>query len=239
MFQTSTRIVEPEMMDQPGLEVSVHLNALRGLSRINRLSLAARAYWPTLRAFSGAQVKGSPLRVLDLACGGGDMPIAIHERLASAGISALVHGCDISPVAVDFANTQAAGRGLDNIRFFVHDVLRYGIPAGYDVLTCSLYLHHLSRKEAVGFLRNIHASGARLVMINDLARTRFGLFLARFIPKLVSRSPIVHTDAVLSARAAFSPAQILALAEEAGLHRAQIQYRWPERYLLVWERGGA
>ena len=40
----------------------------------------------------------------------------------------------------------------------------------------------------------------------------------------------------LSVRAAFQPAEVLAMAERAGLAGASLQRCWPERYLLHWER---
>ena len=36
-----------------------------------------------------------------------------------------------------------------SVRFFVADALAGPFPDGYDAITCSLYLHHLDREQAV------------------------------------------------------------------------------------------
>ena len=70
---------EPELMDAPGLDVARHHGALRALSRINVLSLSVGRIWRRLRALTSSSRE--PVRVLDVACGGGDIPLAL-KRLA-------------------------------------------------------------------------------------------------------------------------------------------------------------
>ena len=76
-FFTMQRSRRPELMDQPGLELAEHVRALQGLGRINVLSRVGSILWPPIERL--ARLKGMndrPLRVLDLATGGGDTPIA-------------------------------------------------------------------------------------------------------------------------------------------------------------------
>ena len=42
------RDVQPEIMDQPDLDPSLHASALRGLQRINIVSRSAAILWPTI-----------------------------------------------------------------------------------------------------------------------------------------------------------------------------------------------
>jgi hypothetical protein len=53
---------------------------------------------------------------------------------------------------------------------------------------------------------------------------------------LLSRSPIVRHDGLVSAAAAFTAKEAMALADQAGLQGATLTRHWPERYLLVWSR---
>lgn len=224
----------PEVMDGPGLDPVEHARALRGLGRINWISRSAAILWPSIAGLASTH-RGRPIRVLDLASGGGDVPIALARRAASRRLDVRVEGSDASPEAVRFATEQARASGL-SVPFRVLDALRDPIPSGFDVISCSLFLHHLDRPEAARLLRAMGASAARLVLINDLARTRVGYGLAWAGCRLLSRSPVVHHDGPVSVAAAFTPAEALGLAIEAGLDGATVARRWPERFLLAWSR---
>jgi SAM-dependent methyltransferase len=230
----SQRRCRPEVMDQPGLSPSRHVRALRGLARINLLSGSAGILWGPLKAL-GRELGTRALRVLDVASGGGDVPIRLWRRARRAGLDWDVEGCDISPVAVEHARACAARAGAE-VRFFVHDALRDPLPAGYDAVISSLFLHHLDGDQARAFLRRLADSAGRLLLINDLARSWPGLILAHVGARLLSASPVVHTDGPRSVEAAFTPGEALALAEKAGLHGATVARRWPCRYLLTWRR---
>jgi len=73
-------------------------------------------------------------------------------------------------------------------------------------------------------------------LINDLVRCRAGLILARAGTRLLSCSDVVHVDGPRSVEGAFTMAEVLSLAEKAGLRNAVAQRRWPFRFLLTWER---
>jgi 2-polyprenyl-3-methyl-5-hydroxy-6-metoxy-1,4-benzoquinol methylase len=234
MFARLPRCREQEIMDQPGLLPSRHRAALAGLARINRLSASAGIVWPRLRALS-KRVNGQPVRVLDIASGGGDVPIRVWQRAQRAGMTFEIDGCDISPTAIEYAARQAAAAGAA-VRFFSLDAVHDSIPDGYDALMCSLFLHHLDEPDALELLRRMGEAARHLVVVNDLSRSRTGLFLAHVATRLLTRSAVVHTDGPLSVHAAFTPAEALALAERAGLHGATVSRRWPCRFLLTWER---
>jgi Methyltransferase domain len=228
-----SRRLRPEVMDQPGLDPGRHRQALRGLGRINFWSGSAGTLWPPLAALARASPR--PVRALDLATGGGDVPIRLWHRARRAGLPLTVEGCDVSPVAVEHATRQAERRGA-GVRFFVADALAGDLPGGYEAVFCSLFLHHLTEEQAAGLLRRMAAAAGRLVLVNDLVRGRAGLLLARVGTRLLSRSPVVHVDGPRSVEGAFTIAEARALAERAGLAGATVERRWPCRFLLNWVR---
>jgi SAM-dependent methyltransferase len=229
-----SRRLQPEVMDQPGLDPRRHRQALRGLGRINFWSGSAGILWPPLAALARA-VAPRPPRVLDLASGGGDVPIRLWHKARRAGLPLVVAGCDVSPVAVGHAAQEAARRGAD-VYFFTADALTGDLPAGYDAIFCSLFLHHLTEGQAVDLLRRMAAAAGRLVLVNDLVRSRAGLLLARVGTRLLSLSPVVHIDGPRSVEGAFTVEEARQLAERAGLPGATVERRWPCRFLLSWGR---
>ncbi len=223
----------PEIMDQPNLDEARHRHALRGLRRLNRWSASAGILWPALRDLARRSV--TPLRVLDVATGGGDLPIRLCQLACRAGLVLEMAGCDISATALDHARMEAdrAGAVVD---FFRCDVLNEALPRNYDVVISSLFLHHLDEEQAVALLRRAAAAADQAVLINDLRRSTPGVCLAWVASRLLTMSPVVHVDAPRSVRAAFTIAEVRELARRAGLHEALVQRKWPLRFLLAWYR---
>jgi 2-polyprenyl-3-methyl-5-hydroxy-6-metoxy-1,4-benzoquinol methylase len=229
-----SRCRQPELMDQPGLDLSEHLQALQGLRRINNVSRTGSVLWPAIaRLARRKEVNGRPVRVLDLATGGGDTPIALDRRARRAGLNLEIQGCDINPQAVDYAQKQARAYNA-NVRFFVLDAVHEALPSDYDVLTCSLFLHHLDETEAIALLRRMGDAARRLVLVDDLVRSRFGYLMTVVGCHLLSGSRVVHVDGPISVAGAFTPSEACSLAERAGLQGARLTRHWPQRYLLTW-----
>jgi SAM-dependent methyltransferase len=235
----SQRRRRPEVMDQPGLSPQRHARALRGLARINFFSGSAGILWPPLLAL--ARRLGTPrLRVLDVATGGGDVPIRLWRRAARAGLDWHLTGCDVSPVAVEHARRAAARAGAP-VTFFTQDALHGPPLTGYDAVTCSLFLHHLGDDDAVRLLRRMAGAddpgeAPRLVLVNDLVRGLAGLALAHVATRLLTASRVVHTDGPRSVESAYTIEEARALAGRAGLSGATVERRWPCRFLLTWSR---
>ncbi|MFZ0407273.1 MAG: methyltransferase domain-containing protein [Cyanobium sp.] len=225
---------QPEWMDQPGIDPAAHAQALEGLRRINAISGAVGSLWAPIQSLARESC-GRPLRVLDLACGGGDNTTALAQRACREGLAVRVDGCDLSPQAVAIAARSAEERGL-SASFFQADALNDPLPDDYDVILCSLFLHHLDEEQAVDLLRRMGRASRCLVLVNDLIRSPLGYGLAWAGCRLLSRSPIVHFDGPVSVQGAFQVAEVRALAARAGLEGADLRRSWPERYLLSWRR---
>jgi 2-polyprenyl-3-methyl-5-hydroxy-6-metoxy-1,4-benzoquinol methylase len=228
----SSRDRQPELMDQPGLSEDAHRLALRGLARINRLSFTPRRIWRPI----AAEIRNRPpkeWRLLDVACGSGDIPLTLARYAASQNISLRVAGCDMSETAVAQASSRAVAAGIP-AEFFVRDVIQEALPEGYDFITCSLFLHHLDEGDVAKLLKAVGRSAGTLGVITDLRRTQLGYAMAAVGVHLLSRSPIVHVDGPLSVRAAFTINEARALSSAAGLDgRVATRRIWPQRFLMT------
>lgn len=230
-----TRTLAPEIMDDPALDPQHHAAALRGLARLNRAARSSALLWPELREFARRHGETRSLRVLDLACGSGDLPIALARRARKAELPLELSGADISPRAVEHARANAARAGVA-VSFQTLDALHDPIPDGFDVLCCSLFLHHLSAEDARRLLARMAAAARLGIVVSDLRRSRRGYLLAWLASRTLTRSPVVHTDALLSVRAAWTPGEVRALAADAGLRGVHVALRWPQRFVLRWSR---
>lgn len=231
VFWSRLRVREriPELMDDPALDPAEHHRALRALARINRLSASAGVLWPSIRNL--ARTLRRPIRLLDLATGSGDVPSALLRKARAAGVQLEVFGCDISPRAIELASANCPDG-----QFFCHDVLHAPLPCQFDVVCCSLFLHHLSEDEAPHVLSRMKDATEHLVVVNDLARSRFNFVAVWLACHVLTRSPVVRFDGPTSVRSAFTPAEVRAMADRAGLQGARVRTHFPCRLVLTWRR---
>jgi 2-polyprenyl-3-methyl-5-hydroxy-6-metoxy-1,4-benzoquinol methylase len=223
---------QAEVMDQPGLDADEHGRALAGLARINWFCGSSELMWPPLRQLA-AMYPGRPVRVLDVAAGGGDVTIALARRARQTAYRLKFAGCDASQVAIDIAS-QSAEQWGELVPFERLNVLESPLPTGFDAVICSLFLHHLDEQDALTVLRKMADAARYLVVVNDLVRSRLGYLLAVAGTQLLTRSRVVHVDGPLSVQGAFTRAEVLELAERAGLRGATVSRHWPQRFRLQW-----
>ena len=226
---------ERELMDAPDLDPVLHVQALRALARVNRVSGVAARVWRDVLHLSrepDSRGRDEPLRLLDVACGGGNVLVDVARRARSADVPLEVHGCDVSPVALEQARGAAARSGFA-ANFLERDILSEGLPGGYDLVCSSLFHHHLSNEDAVVLLRGMADAGKR-VLVQDLLRGTLGYVLAWWGLRFLSRSEVARVDGPLSVRAAFSLPEVRTMAVEAGLAGAVVRRGWPERFILRW-----
>jgi 2-polyprenyl-3-methyl-5-hydroxy-6-metoxy-1,4-benzoquinol methylase len=222
-------------MDDPDLPATEHGSALDGLARLNRWSFAPSTLWSAVAEIARAERR--PLTLLDVACGGGDLPVALARRARRAGLPLEVSGCDRSPTALAHARALAQRHDVP-VRFVRRDVIADALPGSADIVTCSLFLHHLADAEAVALLGAMRDAAKQAVLACDLKRSRTGLLLATTFSRLLCRSPVVHADGPASVRAAFTKDELVGHARRAGLDGARVRNVFPERMMLTWTRPG-
>ena len=222
-----------ELMDDPNLAEKDHHQALHGLRRVNQLSRTARVISNAIIQLCQKK-KLASIRVLDLACGGGDVTVQVSKLLSQAGVSAEVHGWDCSPTAIDFARRHCDSGNKSQVQFAIANALVDSPNHSFDFVYCTLFLHHLSDDDANRLLGVMWQMASQLVLIDDLRRSTMGYVLAVVGCHLLSRSPIVHVDGPLSVRAAFTESEILEMSNRCDLPRPTIKRHWPHRFLLTW-----
>jgi SAM-dependent methyltransferase len=201
---------EPELMDRPQ-PVSEELEVdLRNLRRLNRYFGSYRLIAHFLRRWIRS---GMELRVLDLATGSGDIPRLVVDHARAVGAVVTVEAVDQQPSTLQIARRLSAD--YPEIQFIEGDVLTFEREP-YDVVLCSLALHHFSEADAINLLRRCRELSRRYVLVADLRRGWMATAGVYLLTSLFFREPMTQTDARLSAERAFSFAEFRGLAERAG-----------------------
>ena len=222
-------------MDDPDLPTDQHDHALRGLTTIHRFSGLANRFWkallPILKQPHLDQSKR--LTVADMGCGDGYLLRQLFKKATAAGLDIDWIGYDFSATACKLAAEKAEAAGA-NIRFDQVDILAAEIPEKVDVVLNSLFLHHFEVSEVETILKNFRDASTQAFIVEDLRRTVLGYCLAWSCGRLLTRSPIVHYDGVVSVEGAFSIPEIEEILASAGIENTDIKRRWPERFVLTY-----
>jgi len=228
------RTVTDEIMDGPNVPESAHLQALEGLCKINRFSHTARQILaPILEMAQRNNL--DRLSLLDIACGGGDVPIAVATAAKSHGLSIDLTLLDRSPTALSRAASAAHDAGIP-CHTVQGDVLSDLPDSNFDIVTSTLFLHHVPEPaQVIDLLKGMRRVARRMIVISDLRRSRRALLWTWIGCRLISRSKIVHYDGPVSVRAAWTMNELSDFATAAGLTGARITTSFPWRMMLVWE----
>jgi len=209
-----------EMMDQPGQDLSLLRDDLTVLEVINRYLGGFAIPMRYLKKFQ-------PRTILDLATGGGDVPRAIARRF-DVQITAVDNNPDILKIARERSTAYA------NICFEHHNLLALPYPpASFDVVLCSLALHHFAESDAVAILRRIHDIARVGYAVNDLRRNRVAIWLSTLMARTIITNSIARFDAPISCERAFSVAELCSMAQRAGLTNFEVHRHRGLRMALV------
>ena len=202
---------EPELMDRPQ-PVSAELE--RDLQRIRQFNRYFGSYRLVLR-FVGRWIKpGDRLHIVDLATGSGDIPRLIVDHARKIGAKVEIDALDRQLATLEIARKLSAD--YPEISYLEANLLEWQPSDHYDIVLCSLVLHHFSKKDAVRVLQRCRQLSRKFVLVSDLRRGFLAAAGVYLLTALIFREPMTRYDARLSAARAFSFAELGELARKAG-----------------------
>ncbi|MEY2562047.1 MAG: hypothetical protein QOH88_240 [Verrucomicrobiota bacterium] len=198
-------------MDRPQPVTPELVSDLRNLRQLNR---HFGSYALTLRFLRRWIKRGARVRVLDLATGSGDIPRLVIDYARKVGAQATVEAIDQQSSTLEIARKLSGD--YPEIDFIEGDVRLFGEEAQYDLVLCSLALHHFDDHEAVEVLERCRKLSRKFVLVSDLRRGWLASVGVHLLTTFIYREVMTRTDARLSAARAFSFREFRSLAERAG-----------------------
>lgn len=220
----SIRAQEEEQMDAAALSPEIYDAVLKGLARVNAVTLTAR---PTLNFLKRAQKDKQPFRLLDVGFGDGGMLRAIWHWAHKRDIPCELVGIDLNP--------KSARVALAHQPFGATITYRTGDYADlahepWDYIVSSLVTHHMDDAQRHAFLGFMADNARRGWFINDLHRHAFAYHGYPLLARLIGVHRIVREDGQLSIARSFRISEWQAMLAEAGLtSAAQIERFFPFR----------
>jgi SAM-dependent methyltransferase len=224
----SQRSPGPELMDTESVSFAEFHDCLQTLRIINTFTLA---YRPTLRWFARMMAgAGSPISVLDIGCGGGDMLRQIWKWARKRDLAVELTGIDLNPWSKESAE-MVTPRDAP-IRFETANLFSLDPSRRADFIVSSLFTHHLTDSELIRFIQWMDRHATRGWFINDLHRHSLPYFFIKYAVRLLFSNRMIRHDAPVSVARAFTASEWRHLLKEAGIpaERTNIEWFFPFRY---------
>lgn len=202
---------ELELMDRPQ-PVSAELECdLENLRELNRWF----GSYALISMFLSRWIKpGARLRIVDLATGSADIPRLVAEYGRKMGAELHIDALDRQSATLEIAKKLSSN--YPEIAFKEGNILEWNPAEPYDLVLCTLVLHHFSEEDAVRVLERCRKLSRRFLLVSDLRRGWMATLGVRFLTATMFREPMTKYDARLSAARAFSFAELNLLAQRAG-----------------------
>lgn len=218
------RVVIPELLDTDAGTPAEIRASLRDLRFINTCFGGVRTTtWLVEQATR--QTSKRSLSLLEVAAGSGYVPERTRAVLRRRGIELRPTLLDRSPAHLNSSQHAVVGDAL---------ALPFG-DASFDLVSCSLFAHHLEPEELLRFVREGLRVCRTALLINDLIRHPLHLLLV-YSGFPLYRSRLTRHDAVASVRRAYTVDEMRGLLVGARAARLQFSRHYLFRMgVLVWK----
>jgi SAM-dependent methyltransferase len=204
-----------ELVDRPDVDPAQLRKIMGTLATANRWLGAHQLMLESVRRLLGSRPP-AVLHVLDLGTGLADIPRALVTWARRNRQPIAITAVDGNPQVLDLAHD--ACRAWPEINLERHDLrtLPYA-PDSFDLVLCSLALHHFSAADTVAILRRMGELARCGYIATDLRRNWLAITTTRLVTLLPFNSRAFRQDAVQSCRAAFTIQDLRTMAQAAKL----------------------
>jgi SAM-dependent methyltransferase len=215
----NARSTAPEFLDGETLDALELRKNLREMAMLNRLP---GGIGDSVRAVERLLGDQNEATVLDVGTGSGDFARRLRQRRHVEVIAS-----DVRPEILEIAARNLAG--TNHVSLLKADARALPLGDGeVDIAHASLLMHHFDPDDAVTALAEMRRVSRLGVVVNDLRRGPLSFAMTAAAVLALSRGAYTRHDGVLSARRAYTLAELDTLAARAGLTRVSSSVRfWP------------
>jgi 2-polyprenyl-3-methyl-5-hydroxy-6-metoxy-1,4-benzoquinol methylase len=201
----------PELMDRPQ---PLTRELERDLANIRSLNRWFGSYRQVRHFLVRWLQPNDKARILDVSTGSGDIPRLIVDFARGGNVSVQIDAIDQQAATIEIA--RRLSNDYPEIEFFCANLFAWKPSEPYDIVLCSLTLHHFSEDDAVRVLQKCREFTREHVLVADLRRSLWLTFGVYLVTATIYHEAMTKTDARLSAARAFSFAEVRELARRAG-----------------------
>ena len=232
-WQLPERVDIPELLDEGKVSIAEVHRSLEDMRRLNRRRFGI---WATLAPVEArVRTLPKPVTVIDVATGSGQMAQRLAAWSAREWQAVRVVGVDVSPLHLEHARRWNVHEGTPHVHWIAGNGLCLPFADhSVDIVTASLFLHHLDEPALDQFFAECRRVARRGVVMSDLWRHWLPFTLYRTLAPLLVRSPVTHYDSRASFRRSYKPAEMQTIAERT-LPGVSVTLNFPSfRWVLEW-----
>jgi 2-polyprenyl-3-methyl-5-hydroxy-6-metoxy-1,4-benzoquinol methylase len=217
-------------MDDFTLEGDLFRDTLDKLETINRLLGGNAVTISGVKKLLKNQQKDKTITIIDLGCGHGDILRDVAKFGRKKGYKFQLIGIDANPDAIEYANELS--RDYPELSFEAIDIFSDDFKKlEYDVVLCTLFLHHFKDDELTSFLKPTLQNAKIGVVVNDLHRHKLAYYLFKIIGLFI-KNRMVREDGLTSILRAFKRKDLEQISNQV---KAQfsVQWKWAFRYQWI------
>lgn len=199
------RVLRPEILD--GVRLDQARDSLADIVRLNRYFGGHSVLRRILPEVIGSQ---ETFTVLDVGAASGDMGDCIRSLYPGATVTSLDY------LAFHMAKAAPPKVCADAFHLPFRD-------RSFDIVFCSLFLHHFTNEEIVNLLRGFQNVARSAIVVIDLERNPLSYYFVPLSRWLLRWDPITVHDAPASVEAGFHATELRELAVAAGLANPRVR----------------
>ncbi|WP_316820712.1 methyltransferase domain-containing protein [Pedobacter gandavensis] len=239
MVDTRYRSELPEIMDNFSMEGEVLIEALDKIAQINRLLGGNKVSLEGLKILLDTAItkenqftRKREISILDVGCGNGDMLRFLADYAHKKQLNFRLKGIDANAFSLQHAIQLSAD--YENISYECLDVFQEGaIPEPYDIILCTLTLHHFKDQEIIQLLSRLKEKAKLGLVINDLQRSIIPYYLFRALCFVFRLNEMSKEDGLISILRGFKRKDLEQYAHQLKLSNTSIRWKWAFRYQWI------
>src|SRR5436190_613547 len=166
-INTKYRTDKPEAMDDFAMEGEILKDALDKIASINKLLGGNNLTIEGVRELLSDVSANDEITILDVGCGNGDMLRTLADYGVKHNLKFKLIGIDANRFTVEYAEQLSSN--YPNISYRCEDIFDESFrELKYDIVLCTLTLHHFKDDEIVKLLTVFNANAKIGIVINDL-----------------------------------------------------------------------
>lgn len=229
---TSKRSEEVEIMDDFELKGADLEQTLTDLENINSWLGGNKITLDGIKELLKNVSDRSKVRIADVGCGSGAVLREIADWGRTQKFDIELIGIDANTHAIEIAERRS--NQYPEIKFSSLNIFSEAYKnETFDVLLCTLTLHHFKNEEIVDLLTTFKNQSRIGVIINDLQRSKTAYVLFQAFCKVFINNEIARKDGLVSILRGFKKQDLQDLAQKFPDQKHNIQWKWAFRYRWI------
>jgi len=223
---------EPEIMDDFALEGEILRDALDKIAKINQLLGGNQLTLLGIKELIKSIPKKASITIVDVGCGNGDMLRTLAKYGLKQNLNFRLIGIDANDFTINHA--KKLSENYRNIEFLCEDIFNPSFAEmKYDIVLCTLTLHHFKDKEIVKLMSIFNANSSIGIVINDLHRSSIAYRLFQSLCFVFQLNTMSKQDGLISILRGFKKYELIRFSKELNFKNYTINWKWAFRYQWI------